>query len=464
MTTTTPTGTVEHIDPNLIVVEANVRSEVTLPREFVDSIKENGVLTPIPARRDAQGNVIVRAGQRRTLAAREAGVATIPAYIITADETTTDRIIQQMVENDQREAVTAADRMAAFQQLAFEGLTPAVIAKRTGTKTATVKAGIAVAGSPTAAAAISSHPLTLAQAAVLIEFEGDAETIADLIDTATNDPAQFAHAAQRARDDARIAANVAVASEDLAARGYTILDNTPSWSDTTIARVRDLSTVDGAAVTEADIVEVEGRAAHVYGSYNNDDVTTIYYLTNYKAAGFKSRNGTDSNSGPMTEEQKAERKILIANNKAWDSAQVVRRSWLTEFFSRKALPRDTATVIAQGLTTHHREVGPAVGNGNDLAHVFLNVERGDYWSKDKLSTLLEQSPNKAQHITLAIILGGIEDCTSRETWRRPNNTAAMYFSQLAVWGYALSDVELIVANSFGEPDTAASTGDDDPED
>lgn len=85
MTTTTARtialmGTLEHIDPNLIVVEVNVRTEAHLPREFVASIKQNGVLTPILARRDTQGTVIVRAGQRRTLAAREAGLVTIPAY------------------------------------------------------------------------------------------------------------------------------------------------------------------------------------------------------------------------------------------------------------------------------------------------------------------------------------------------------------------------------------------------
>jgi len=45
-TTTARMGTIEHIDPNLIVVEANVRAEANLPREFVASIKQNGVLTP----------------------------------------------------------------------------------------------------------------------------------------------------------------------------------------------------------------------------------------------------------------------------------------------------------------------------------------------------------------------------------------------------------------------------------
>ena len=141
MTNTTSTtarmGTIEHVDPNLIVVEANVRTEANLPREFVASIKQNGVLTPILARRDTQGAVIVR----------------------------------------------------------------------TGSKPATVKASIAVAGSSTAASAIVSHSLTLDQAAALIEFEGDDETISDLIEVATSSPEQFAHATQRARDDRHRAVN-----------------------------------------------------------------------------------------------------------------------------------------------------------------------------------------------------------------------------------------------------------------
>ncbi|WP_392341613.1 ParB/RepB/Spo0J family partition protein (plasmid) [Leifsonia sp. P73] len=77
-TTTASQGTVEHIDPNAIIIEANVRPSAPLTKEFVASIRENGVLTPVLARRDAQGNILVRAGQRRTVAAREAGLEQHP--------------------------------------------------------------------------------------------------------------------------------------------------------------------------------------------------------------------------------------------------------------------------------------------------------------------------------------------------------------------------------------------------
>ena len=48
--TSTTTGTIEHVDPTTVIVEANVRTTAPLDKEFLASIRENGVLTPILAR------------------------------------------------------------------------------------------------------------------------------------------------------------------------------------------------------------------------------------------------------------------------------------------------------------------------------------------------------------------------------------------------------------------------------
>src|ERR1700752_3923775 len=61
--------------------DANVRDAAAIDAEFVASVKEHGVLTPIAAVRGRDGVVRVRAGQRRTLAAREAGLPTVPVYV-----------------------------------------------------------------------------------------------------------------------------------------------------------------------------------------------------------------------------------------------------------------------------------------------------------------------------------------------------------------------------------------------
>lgn len=54
---------------------------------FLASVREHGVLQPITAIRTAEG-IEVRDDQRRTLPTRQAGLAIIPVYILTAAEDT----------------------------------------------------------------------------------------------------------------------------------------------------------------------------------------------------------------------------------------------------------------------------------------------------------------------------------------------------------------------------------------
>ncbi|MFB9749680.1 chromosome partitioning protein [Leifsonia shinshuensis] len=359
-----------------------------------------------------------------------------------ADEVTAERIVQQMVENDQREALTDGDRAAAFQQLAFEGLSVTAIARRTGTKQKEVKTALAVVENQVAASAIQEHQLTLDQAVVLIEFDGDDEIRNDLIQVATTDPAQFAHAAQRARDDKARAKTKADAEADLAGRGYLILDANPGYYDTEYTRISELLTADDQRVTVEHIENLDGRAAFVR-VYADGDATISYFLRDARAAGFHTYGGTPSKSGPMTDEEKAQRRILIANNKAWASAEIVRREWLATLLSRKALPKDAAVVIAKGLTVHRQAISTATREGNELAHQLLGLEPSGYFENDKLVALLEQTPAKAQHVALAVVLGACESVTSKQTWRYPSPTDKDYFTQLAAWGYNLSDVEQI---------------------
>src|SRR6478735_7706393 len=71
-------GTIEHLDPHSLEVGDNVREYANLNRPFLDSIAEHGVLVPLTAIRRPDGVVEVRNGQRRTMAARKAGLSTVP--------------------------------------------------------------------------------------------------------------------------------------------------------------------------------------------------------------------------------------------------------------------------------------------------------------------------------------------------------------------------------------------------
>ncbi|MFS0852544.1 ParB/RepB/Spo0J family partition protein [Microbacterium sp. 179-I 3D4 NHS] len=446
-------GTLIEADPNTITLETNVRTEARLDTGFLDSIRANGVLTPVLGHRTPDGTVHVRAGQRRVLAARETGLTSIPVYLVDAQGEEADRIIQQLVENEQRDSMTDTDKVAAYKRLELEGLTVTAIAKRTGTKREEVKTSLEVAGNTTASEAISAHALTLDQAAVLMEFDGDQKVVAALIEAATNNPEQFAYNAQRARDD-RDRENLRLATiTDLTAKGFTILDDRPSWDDRTLVRIRDLATADGQPVTIDAITGLDGASAYVQ-VYRSGTADITYYLKTPKAHGFKKRNsGGDAPRGPMTDEEKAERKTIIENNKAWDAAETVRREWLTTFLSRKTLPQEHPQIIAELLTAGRHHVSSALRHGNALAANLLNITQpANGYNTNRFEGYLADHPIKAQHVALAITLGGIEENTGRSTWQHPSTTTARYLEIIADWGYPLTPVEKIAARI--EPTTS----------
>ncbi|MWJ05189.1 ParB/RepB/Spo0J family partition protein [Clavibacter michiganensis] len=464
--TTSPVGVIEYLDPNTLIIEENVRPSADLNREFVQSIRANGVLTPVRARRDAEGRVLVRAGQRRTLAAREVGLATIAVHIIEGDEATAERIVQQLVENDQRLALTDADRTVAFKQLEFAGLTPAAISKRTGTKTATVKTTLQVANTPAAADAMAEHQLTLDQAAGLVEFDDDEEARASLIKTAVTVPAQFEHELQRARDERARREALQAAITDHESRGYVIVDHENPEHEAFVP-VFQLVTADGRypRLSAEEMDALDGRGARIVDYFDGPEAT--YYLRDPEAVGFRRRQHETPAEVTMTDEQKAEQKAerrrVIANNKAWDSAETVRRTFVASLVTRKALPKNAVQVIAAGLTTYRHEVGRAVQEGSPLAHEFLGVARERGYYSDALGQYAAATPTKAQHVALAVVLGGIEASLSRESWRSAQPEVAEYLRQLAAWGYPLSEVEQLIVNT-DEKRRAARDADDDADD
>lgn len=441
MNATITQGTIEHIDPRTLVIETNVRSMVELDNEFVESIRTVGVLTPILGYRDSDGTVHVRAGQRRTRAAQQVELATVPVYIVDAAQEGAERIIEQLIENEHREGLTEADRIAAWKQLEFEGMSLTQIAKRTGNKRARVKTGLAVAATETGTTLVADHGLTLDQAATLLEFADDPELVADLTKTAGEQPDYFPVAVERVRKDRAHRAVCAAAEEEEAAKGHRILEEQPSY-DAAPYPLYSLTTSDGKQVKSADLQGKDGVAVFVSVNYDGD-VVTRYYLDDPAAHGYTSSSiEYGAKRGPMTDEQKAERKTLIANNKEWDAAETVRREWLTNFIARKTLPKNATAVIASSLTHGSGLVAQSMERGSAIAKQLLGLDQVEGAG---LSAYLDSHPTRALHVALAVTLGGIEQTTNRYTWRNPSKDTARYFNTLAEWGYPLCPVERIAA-------------------
>ncbi|WP_170119952.1 ParB/RepB/Spo0J family partition protein [Branchiibius hedensis] len=254
------TDTVVAIDPNQVQIGANVRLDPNVDKEFVANVRDRGVIVPVVGYFDHDGQYVVVDGQRRTLAAIEAGQPTIPAFATHRREDA-DRIIDQMSANHHRAAITTAERAKGFEQLAGFGLSVAQIAKKTGYKRPEVDAGLKVAGSDLASKATERWDfLTLEQAAALAEFEQDADALKALTVAAERGHG-FDHELQRQRDKRDDRESIAAYAEQLTAEGVTVIDR-PSYDEKAILALHRLVDADGNKITPETHADCPGHAAY----------------------------------------------------------------------------------------------------------------------------------------------------------------------------------------------------------
>lgn len=82
--------------------------------ELENSIRQNGIITPITVRKTPDGYQII-AGERRWRAARAAGLDEIPAYVLEIDEGEAYQLA--LVENLQRQDLNPIEEALGFQKL-----------------------------------------------------------------------------------------------------------------------------------------------------------------------------------------------------------------------------------------------------------------------------------------------------------------------------------------------------------
>jgi ParB family chromosome partitioning protein len=118
--------------------QPRIRIEPAGLEELAASIREHGVIQPliVSANDSGRGYVLI-AGERRWLAAREAGLATVPAIVRQA--TDEERLELALIENIQRADLNALEEAGAYQHLAEEfGFSHEEIAQRVGKSRAAV--------------------------------------------------------------------------------------------------------------------------------------------------------------------------------------------------------------------------------------------------------------------------------------------------------------------------------------
>lgn len=373
----------------------------------------------------------------------------------------------------------ASDEVRAHQQLLDLGLSAGQIARRTHTTTQRVRATTAVARSELAAAVLERYDLTLDQVAVIAEFDDQTdqgvEAVKALTVTAQRDAAQFPHVAQRLRDDRTDRQLHAARVDELREAGVTLLAAETAAATVALTGLRPTpDDPDGAELTETAHAECPGHAAQVQvrrgWGCDKPTVVTTYVCTDPTGNGHAPRWGgprTDGAAGgrapgPMTDEEKAERRRVIENNKALDSAAVVRAEWLTAFLARKTAPRDAARYVTLTLARGSHDVRRAMENAHPTACRLLGLAEpaASYSGKPNpiVGAAETAGPGRLTMLTLAVLLGAAEDALGRHSWRTPTAENRAYFTALDTWGYPLSPVERLV---LGDANGTNADRDDD---
>ncbi|MFC6130161.1 ParB/RepB/Spo0J family partition protein [Mycolicibacterium llatzerense] len=482
-------GTLEHVDPTVLDIGDNVRDVAVLDKEFVASIKEHGVLVPLTGVRSADNPDVVRVrnGQMRTLAAREVGLTFVPVYVLPstaadASEDLIERVIHQIVTNDQAHGLTDAQRAKGIQQMIDAGMSVTKVAKKLSMPKDTIKAAHTAAGSQAAMEYLDSTQISLEEAAALAEFEDDPAALARLVNAAGT--RQFDHtiaALREARASAQAEAKVAA---EYAERGFTVLAERPHRTDSAAVPMTYLVThdADGAEVdaTEAAVTDPAQWAVLLYEgtvlvdrstgepvdedavdwATQDDDAATPdsglrhantvedretylpeYFCLDYAAAGLSVAQDRVRQYFPSTdsadddEEDEAQRQDA-AQARADAEAEAEKRERrkvlalnklgaaaivVRREFLTKLLSRKTAPKGAAAFVADAlaRDAYMLTGlHADETAAELLGID-SDKRVRSLTQGIDAAADARAQVIVLALVLGALEARTGKDAWRNP---------------------------------------------
>ena len=139
-------------------------------QELAQSIKENGILQPITARRIQSGKLEIIAGERRWRAAQLAGLHEVPVILKTFDDK--QALELAIVENVQREDLNAIEEAEGYSRLISEfKLSQQQVADKVGKDRATVANAVRLLGLPEEVRnMIVEEVLTVGHAKVLLSL------------------------------------------------------------------------------------------------------------------------------------------------------------------------------------------------------------------------------------------------------------------------------------------------------
>ena len=430
-----PIGAVEPgqrwlIDPTLLQAGSNIRADLRVGPEFVETIAGLGVLKDIDVYPTLTGLVVLD-GHRRHRAAIEAGLETVPVRIVdVANEL--DRIGLQLTENDEHAHTSTVDRARAINQLVLMGLPASELRKR-GVKASEVPLARRVAYAlPEVTDLGESANLGLDDLAKIAEAQADLpEDIAGrVVEEIREAPEKIDHFLDRARDEARRRQLYEDEVLDLRQQGFTVIRREDFDEGFPKTNQYLWNLVDEYDNTVEPHDNCPGNAAYVsvIGSGDYMRAQTCFVCLDYASHGHFTREDRARTT------QEIDRAATIEANRQAAQEGEVRRAWIKDVLFKRALPKEAAllempVIWNQGLVSEITQ-----GKGRTLIGF------------DDLGCGVAMSAAQAAKVRLAWCIGVLEGGMGRDYWRSPNGErfdalVHLYLRSLQRWGYPLGDGE-----------------------
>jgi ParB family transcriptional regulator, chromosome partitioning protein len=457
----------------------NVRRDIHLDQEFLDSIAELGILTPLRITPDGGGGYRVIEGHRRLAAAEKLGHAEVPCDLAAEREgDEAGQFLDMYAANHHRKSLSTLEEADALFGASANGASKRRIRKATGLSPDEVASALKAAGMSGLAretAAAFGQSITLDQAALFAEFQDDDAAVNQIMNDICNGRTGQ-HVAERLRQERADEAARQHLITQLTADGYQITDEFPGGR-----RLLTYLAHDGQDLTPETHAACPGRAVHL-SAYNPPAVTHFCTDPDYHGhtSGFPgsalpdlSGNGTTVSDGagtpPAPETAPAPdpaRKLVIEGNKAWTAAANVRKRWLAgSLLARRTTPREAMPFITAQLLEMPSPVRDAITRAS-RSTIFHEITGGTIRHDENTSTW---PAGRLPLAILAVIAASYEERMDgdqgRFTWRTdrrftqcPRDDAGAYFRFLASTGYELSLIEQAVAD--GVPYTGDQPADD----
>ena len=461
----------------------NVRRDIRLDQEFLDSIAELGILTPLRITPDGTCGYRVIEGHRRLAAAEQLGHAEVP-YDLAAEREGDEagQFLDMYAANHHRKGLSTLEEADALFAASANGASKRRIRKATGLSpdevASALKAG-GMSGLARETAAAFGQSITLDQAALFAEFADDEAAINQIMNDICNGRTGQ-HVAERLRQERADEAARQQLTAQLAANGYQITDEYPG------ARLLlTYLTHDGQDLTPETHAACPGRTVHL-SSYNPPLVT--HFCTDPDSHGHTSRfpgtalpdlsgsgtTGTDGADTPPAPETAPApdpaRGLVIEGNKAWTAAANVRKRWLAgSLLARRTTPREVMPFITAQLLEMPAPVRDAITRAS-RSSLFHEITGGTIRHDENTGTW---PAGRLPIAILAVIAASYEERMDgdqgRFTWRTdrrftqcPRDDAGAYLKFLALVGYELSPIEQAVADGVpyagDQPADDPSTG------